>query len=191
MLYINEWFPNPVGNDATGEFVELYNSSASATNLNGYTLGDGAKKRFSLSGYSVPPGGYLVLKKAQDKLALKNTDGAVLLYGSGGQLVDSANFAGAAPEGKSFSRVDYGTAPIAHFAFEYPTPGAANKTIDTVVSSRDYPMGVSLSPQLSSPGFVIVMFGVASFFLIFFIYVIKKNRNISNFFFGGDEEGGV
>ena len=191
MLYINEWLPNPVGNDATGEFVELYNSGASVANLNGYTLGDGAKKRFSLSGYSIPAGGYLVLKKAQDKLALKNTDGAVLLYGSDGQLVDGANFAGAAPEGKSFSRVDYGTAPIVHFAFEYPTPGAMNKTIDTTVSVRDYPLGVPLSPQLSPAGFIVLMFGVAAFFLFFFIYVIKKNRNISNFFFGRDEEVGL
>ncbi len=49
MIYINEWFPNPVGNDATGEFVELYNSAATAANLNGYTLSDGAKKRRSNS----------------------------------------------------------------------------------------------------------------------------------------------
>jgi hypothetical protein len=191
MIYINEWLPNPVGNDATGEFIELYNNGAAEASLNGYTLSDGAKKRFSLSGYSVPANGYLVLKKAQDKLSLKNTDGAVLLYGPDGQVVDQANFAGAAPEGKSFARVDYGTAPIAHFAFEYPTPGAANKVIDTTVSSRDYPIGVSLSPQLSPAGFVLLMFGVASFLLLFFIYVIQKNRNISNFFFGRNEGPGA
>ena len=191
MIYINEWFPNPVGNDAAGEFVELYNSGTTPANLNGYTLGDGAKKKFSLTGYSIPPGGYLVLKHAQDKLTLKNTDGAVSLYGSGGQMVDAANFAGAAPEGKSYSRVDYSTAPIAHFAFEYPTPGAANEKIDTTVGIRSYPLGVSLSPQLSPAGFVGLMMGVASFFLLFFIYVIQKNRNLSKFFFGGDKEAGV
>jgi hypothetical protein len=191
MIYINEWFPNPVGNDAAGEFIELYNGGAAAARLDGYALSDGAKKRFSLAGYTIPPGGYLVLKKAQDKLTLKNTDGAVFLYGPSGQVVDSASFVGAAPEGKSFSRVDYGTAPIAHFAFAYPTPGAANKTIDTTVSVRDYPLGVPLSPQLSPAGFATLLFGTASFFLLFFIYVIQKNRNISDFFFGRDEEGGI
>ncbi len=191
MLYLNEWLPNPVGNDAAGEFIELYNSSSVAMNLSGYALGDGAKKRFSLNGYSVPPGGYLVLKKAQDKLSLKNTDGEVLLYGPGGQAMDSASFAGAAPEGKSFSRVDYGTAPVAHFAFEYPTPGVANKAINTTVSASDYPFGVSLSSGLSPGSFVLLVFGVASFFLLFFIYVIQKNRNISDFFFGRNEEGGI
>jgi len=191
MIYINEWLPNPVGNDAAGEFIELYNNGGATAKLDGYTLGDGAKKTFKLDGYVIPAGGYLVLKHTQDKLTLKNTNGEVLLYGSNGQVVDYANFAGAAPEGKSFSRVDYGTAPIAHFAFTYPTPGAVNKTIDTTVHVNDYPLGVSLSPQLSPGAFIVLMLGVASFFLLFFIYVIQKNRNISNFFFGRNEEGGV
>jgi hypothetical protein len=191
MLYINEWLPNPVGADASGEFIELYNSAAAPMNLDGYAVGDGAKKTFSLDGYSISPDGYLVLTHGQDKLTLKNTDGEVLLYSPSGQAVDSANFAGVAPEGKSFSRVDYGAASIAHFAFEYPTPGAANKTLDTSVRANDYPLGVSLSPQLSPAGFIGLVFGVASFFLLFFIYVIKKNRNLSNFFFGGDEEVGI
>ncbi len=182
MIYINEWFPNPVGNDASGEFIELYNSGAAAVSLDGYALGDGAKKKFSLTGYGIPPGGYLVLKHAQDKLTLKNTDGEVLLYGLDGQIVDGASFAGAAPEGKSFSRVDYGTAKITHFAFVYPTPGAANKTIDTTLQPRNYPLGVPLSSPLLPGTFIILIFGVASFFLLFFIYVIQKNRNISTVF---------
>jgi len=191
MIYINEWFPNPVGNDAAGEFIELYNSGATPANLDGYALGDGAKKTFKLDGYNIPPGGYLVLKHAQDKLTLKNTDGEVLLYGPNGRVVDSAHFAGAAPEGQSYSRVDYSAAPITHFAFEYPTPGMANKAIDTAVHANDYPLGVPLSLQLSPAGFLGLAIGIALFFLLFFIYVIQKNRNISDFFFGRDEEAGV
>lgn len=194
MIYINEWLPNPIGRDDSvtgGEFIELYNSGAAPAKLDGYALGDGAKKRFSLSGYSIPPGGYLVLNHAQTKLTLKNTDGALWLYGPDGQVVDAGSFEGVAPEGKSFSRVDYSAASITHFAFAYPTPGAANKTIDTAVAVNNYPLGVSLSPQLSSASFIVLAAGVASFFLVFFIYVIRKNRNISNFFFGRDEEAGV
>jgi hypothetical protein len=191
MLYLNEWFPNPVGNDVAGEFIELYNSGAAAASLSGYSLGDGAKKKFSLSGYSISPGGYLVLRHAQDKLSLKNTSGTVSLYGLDGRVVDSASFVGAAPEGKSFSRLDYGTTSVEHFAFVYPTPGTANKTIDTTVRANNYPIGVALSPGLSFVGFTVLALGVASFFLLFFIYAVKKNRNISNFFFGRDEEVGV
>jgi hypothetical protein len=191
MIYINEWLPNPVGNDAAGEFIELYNSGASAANLDGYALGDGAKKTFKLDGYGIPAGGYLVLKHAQDKLALKNTGGALLLYGPSGEVVDRASFIGAAPEGESYSRVDYSAAPITHFAFVSPTPGAANKTVDTTVRANDYPLGVPLSPQLPPAGLLVLTFGTASFFLLFFIYVIQKNRNISQFFFGRDEEARV
>jgi hypothetical protein len=105
--------------------------------------------------------------------------------------VDHASFVGVAPEGKSFSRVDYGTASIAHFAFVYPTPGVANKTIDTTVHVNNYPIGVPLSPQLSPVGFIMLIFATASFFLLFFIYVIQKNRNLSNFFFGRNEKAGI
>lgn len=191
MVYINEWFPNPVGNDTAGEFIELYNSGPASAKLDGYTLGDGAKKKFKLDGYSISPGGYLFLKHAQDKLTLKNTDGVVSLYGPNGQTVDGANFIGAAPEGKSYSRVDYSAAPITHFVFTFPTPGAKNKTIDTTVKVIDYPLGVPLSSQLSLAGFAGLMMGVASFFLLFFIYAIQKNRNLSKFFFGRDKETGI
>lgn len=191
MLYINEWLPNPVGNDAAGEFIELYNSGNASTPLDGYALSDGAKKRFSLAGYAISPQGYLILKHAQTKLTLKNTDGALLLYGPNGQVVDQANFAGMAPEGKSFSRVNYSTAAIGHFTFEYPTPGAANKTIDTSVATQTYPLNVSLSPHLAPAGFVALMFGVSTSFLLFFVYVTRNNRNISHFLFGGDEKTGV
>ena len=84
------------------EFIELYNSGDAAASLHGYTLGDGAKKKFSLSGYGIPANGYLVFMKDQDKLTLKNTNGEVLLYGQNGQVLDSASFAGVAPKGKVF-----------------------------------------------------------------------------------------
>lgn len=194
MIYINEWLPNPVGRDDSvtgGEFVELYNSGNAAVSLSGYSLSDGAKKKFSLAGYTISPNGYLVLKKTETKLALKNTDGALLLYGPDGQIVDKASFVGIAPEGKSFSRVDYSNALMEHFAFVYPTPGAANRTIDTTVSENAYPMGVSLIRQTSALDLLLLMLGVAVFFLLFFIYVTYRNRNISDLFFGGDPEAGL
>jgi hypothetical protein len=190
MLYINEWFPNPVGNDNAGEFIELYNSGSNAINLSGYSLSDGAKKQFSLAGYSIPANGYLVLKHVQTKLALKNSDGGLWLYGPGDQVVDQASFIGMAPEGKSYSRVDYSQAEIGHFAFLYPTPGAQNNTFDNSVTDRNYPLGVSLSHQLSPVSFVVLFLSIPLFFLLFFIYVIRKNRNISQFFFRRDEKVG-
>jgi hypothetical protein len=187
MLYINEWLPNPVGADAAGEFVELYNSGNSAAPLNGYTLGTGAKKKFSLTGYTIPAGDYLVLKKAQTKLALKNTDGALFLYGSSGQLVDRAVFAGSAPEGKSFSRISYDASAAQHFLFTDPTSGARNKTVSTMISSVNYPAGVSLAPQLAPSSFFLFAIGIASTILFVAIYIFAKNENLSHYIFGGDQ----
>lgn len=186
MIYINEWLPNPVGNDAAGEFVELYNSSGGAVSLEGYALSAG-KKATSLAGYSIAGHGYLVLNKAQSKLSLKNSDGGLWLYGPSGQPIDYGAFAGAAPEGKSFSRVSYDAANIQHFAFVYPTPGAVNETISTAVSVIQYPIGVSLTPQLAPISFIGITLGTAFALAILFIYVIKKDYELQKLFFGRDE----
>jgi hypothetical protein len=191
MLYINEWFPNPVGNDNAGEFIELYNSGSTALNLDGYHLSDGAKKQFPLAGYSISANGYLTLNHDQSKLTLKNSSGSLWLYGPDGSIVDAASFKGVAPEGKSYSRVNYSNAGIGHFTFLYPTPGEKNKAFDATVSTRNYPPGVSLSSHLSPISFLALFISVPLFFLLFFIYVTRTNRNISNFFFRRDEEVGV
>jgi len=186
MIYLNEWFPNPVGSDATGEFIELYNSGGGAVSLHGYAVSVGKKKTL-LEGYSITAHGYLVLNKAQSKLALKNSDGGLWLYGPSGAVIDHAAFAGVAPEGKSFSRVSFVAADIQHFAFVYPTPGAANTTIDTAVSETSYPLNVSLAPHLGIISFAELMFGTSLALAALFIYVIKKDYDLQKLFFGRDE----
>jgi hypothetical protein len=212
MIYINEWFPNPIGADASNEFVELYNSASGTVSLAGWKLGTGTAsttviipaktKPISLAKFSVPPRGYLVLKKAQDKLTLKNVDGALLLYGPSGTVMDRASFAGTAPEGKSFSRVSYDSSVAQHFMFTKPTPGAANAKADDMVASNDYPVGVPLGKQslqssssaaslkassafMTSPG--VLAIGIALIIAVLFFYAFSKNEHLSNFLFGRDE----
>jgi hypothetical protein len=212
MIYINEWFPNPIGADASSEFVELYNNSSSAVSLVGWKLGTGTAsttaiipaktKPVSLAKFSVSPRGYLVLKKAQDKITLKNVDGALLLYGPSGTVVDRASFAGTAPEGKSFSRVSYDGSTAQHFMFTEPTPGAANAKVDDMVAANDYPIGVPLGAQslqssssaasltassafMTSPG--VLAIGIAVIIAVLFFYAFFKNEHLSNFLFGRDE----
>jgi hypothetical protein len=206
MIYINEWFPNPIGPDASGEFIELYNSVSGTVSLVGWKLGTGTAsatsiisaktKPVSLAGFSVPARGYLVLKKAQDKLTLKNVDGGLLLYGPGGTVADRASFTGTAPEGKSFSRVSYDSSTAQHFMFTDPTPGAANAKFNDMIASNDYPVGVPLDAQssssavewsafVSSPGTLAI--GIALIIAVIFLYVFSKNEHLSNFLFGGDK----
>src|SRR5579863_3001441 len=96
MIFINEWFPNPIGSDTCKascgwnvEFVELFNGGGVAVSLNGWSFWTGGKgKKISLSGFSIAPHAYAIFKKPQIKISLKNTDGGLWLYGPGGGLVD-------------------------------------------------------------------------------------------------------
>lgn len=190
MIFINEWLPNPVGADAAGEFVELYNSGSGAVRLDGWVLATDAagKKKFSLAGRSIAAHGYLVFKKSATKLALRNADGGLWLYGPGSVLADYGSFLGTATEGKSFSRVDYATGPAQHFEFADPTPGRANKVASVAVAVRAYPVGVPLDRRLEISGFFGIMMGVAVLLVGLIIYVIKTNEDLSELFFRRHEE---
>ncbi|MDR3582102.1 MAG: lamin tail domain-containing protein [Candidatus Pacebacteria bacterium] len=197
MVSINEWFPDPVGTDAAGEFVELYNSGNDAVNLTGWKLGTGTAsttsiipaktKPFSLAKFSVPARGYLVLARSKTKLSLKNTDGGLLLYGPDGTIVDRASFAGTAPEGKSFSRVSQNASTASRFAFTSSTPGAANAKFESMISSNGYPTGIPLNARSALPAPGTLALGTAFLVAIIFFHVFKKNEHLSNFLFGRDE----
>ncbi len=63
VVFLNEWLPNPVGADAEGEFVELFNGGAADARLDGWRLETEGGKKFALDGRYVPARGYLILKK--------------------------------------------------------------------------------------------------------------------------------
>ena len=190
MIYINEWLPNPIGNDNCKancgwnvEFVELANRGSSTVNLSGWSLWTGGKsKKVFLSG-TIAPGGFAVFKKAQTKLSLKNSDGGLWLYEPSGALADHASFSGVAPVGQSFSRVDYGVEDTQHFAFLDPTPGTTNASIDTAITIHRYPSGTVLDPSL---GPFQVAWLVISFVVVLasaIVYIFYKNENLSQFIF--------
>jgi hypothetical protein len=98
-MIISEILPNPIGQDSLGEFVQLYNNGSEPVNLNGYYLENSAGKKFFLSGW-IGKSEYLVFKKPNLKINIKNQDEKISLYNNNGQLVDSLKFYGSAPEGK-------------------------------------------------------------------------------------------
>ena len=79
MIFINEWLPNPTGADVKNEFIELYNNSAVPVNLRGWILKTESGKKSTLSGV-IGSKEYLVFKKTETKLTLKNVDGSLSLY---------------------------------------------------------------------------------------------------------------
>jgi hypothetical protein len=203
VIFISEWLPNPTGPDASGEFIELYNDASAAMDLRGWRLGagtattteDGAQaviaartKPFSLTGVVVPGKGYRVLRHAEDGLSLKNTDGALLLYGPDGRVADAARFAGSAPEGKSFSRTDYARNSSQPFLFTDPTPGAANAPGNDAIHVVRYREGVPLNPGPADASIFLSAIALAALIAFSFIYAVKKSDHLSHRIFGRDED---
>lgn len=189
MVFINEWLPNPAGSDLKTEFVELYNDGASSISLDGYALRTEGNKKFLLSGRIISPHGYLLLGRSETKLTLKNSDGGLLLYGPGGDVFDHASFLGSAPEGKSFSRINYGIDASEHFVFSDPTPGAVNKVaFNNSVSVDPHPLGVPLrAASLGGLEILEIAFGLAAALAALILYAIKKDKT-SQLFFPRDGE---
>lgn len=208
MIYINEWLPNPVGTDAAGEFIELYNSGSTTVPLAGWRIGTGTEtttaegeeaiapaktKPAPLTGIAVPPGDYLVLKHADDGISLKNTGGALLLYGPDGKIADDAAFHGTAPEGQSYSRLEMqqsGALAGNRFMFTDPTPGTANAAFGGSIAVVHHPAGVPLNAQPAIPVPVSAAcsaMGFGALLAVIFTYAAKKNGYLSDIFFGRNE----
>jgi len=190
MIFINEWLPNPVGNDAQGEWVELWNNGQSAVNLGGWLLKTKSGDKFSLNGYKIEAGGYLVLARAQTKLVLRNTDEGLFLYDNGGRLVAESSFLGSAPEGKTYSRLaSQGSGSGAAFVFSEPTLGKEN--VFAGVSNfinNEYRLNTPLNKEFGAAEFLGLMLGTAMVLTAVIFYAVKKNESLSKLFFGGDEK---
>lgn len=119
-MVINEFFPNPVGKDTDGEFIELFNNSQNEVSLAGWKIKDASGKTFILN-QKIPSGGYLVLNYKTTKISLNNDAETIFLYDSAGKLIDKVGFSGGSIEGKSYSRNVNN-----QFIFTSPSPGKAN-----------------------------------------------------------------
>ncbi|MFH0776021.1 MAG: lamin tail domain-containing protein, partial [Patescibacteria group bacterium] len=118
-LLINEFVPDPVGLDATQEWIELFNPTADLINLQNFELNGS-----SISGL-IEPNQYLVFQ-AKDWVgwnALGSSSGSVVLKDQNGQTLDSKNYTSAV-ESKSFGRDS--TNLNAWQEFWHPTLGSAN-----------------------------------------------------------------
>ncbi len=82
-VYINEFIPNPAGDDAAGEFIELYNASSAPIDISGWILDDvenGGSAPFTIpEGASIPANGYAVFSRTQTKISMNNDSDHVRL----------------------------------------------------------------------------------------------------------------
>jgi hypothetical protein len=184
MVFISEWLPNPKGEDAKGEWIEISNSSNSQVDLIGWRLTADGKKFFTLNG-TIAPSARIVLSRSETKISLKNTDGRLALYDNQGRLVDQVSFLGTAPEGESVNRVLGSSSTF----FSRPTPGGANATLglNTLVYDNKYPLNTPLNPPASAMSNLVgYLLGTALALAVAIMFILKSHEELSHIFFQGD-----
>ncbi len=122
-IAISEIFPNPIGDDSEGEFIELYNKSNREVDLVGWRLGDESLRKFEFGqGFVLLPNGYLVVYRSKSNIALNNSGDKIKLYQPFKDEPLQIISYGRAEEGQSYVLINNG--------YEWSntvTPGIANQ----------------------------------------------------------------
>lgn len=103
-VLLSEIFPNPIGDEAAGEFIELFNASSETQDLRGSSLSDNSGALFTFSTPTpLAPGAYLALPRSLFRFSLNNTgEETITFFAPTGEQLDSVTYS-AAPEGQSYS----------------------------------------------------------------------------------------
>lgn len=135
---INEFLPDPIDDNDTSEWIELYNTGTETINLIGWTVDDeeGGTKPYSLPEKNLNPGEFFVVEKIDSHIGLNNFSDQVRLF-NGNELVEAVNYS-QIPEGKSFGKVPDGTGTFN--VIDSPTKGERNQTATEIpLSPSAYP----------------------------------------------------
>ncbi len=150
---ITELLPNPIGtgNDATDEFIELYNPNPKPFDLSGFVLQTGLTTKHSYTfpaATSLPPGGFVAFYSADTGLSLSNTAGESDLLDPLGSLLSQTDAYGTAKDGQSWS-----LAKGSWYWTTQPSPGKSN-TISEPTSSASSKSSKSSTAKKSTAGSV-------------------------------------
>lgn len=123
----NEILPNPLGDDAGKEWVEIFNPNTVTTTLEGYFLANGDSDSWSALAWAIPKGelipplGLAVINLSKDALTLKNAGREkVKLFSPQKQLQDFVVYENA-PENKAWAKNKAG-----QWEWNIPTFGEPN-----------------------------------------------------------------
>lgn len=152
-LFINEIqsgntkIPDDVGS-LTSDWVEIYNSGASAVNLEGYYLSDSASNpaKWTFPNVTIQPNGFLIVWASNinpppgpmhANFAISSGGESILLSDPQGSLLDQFPPVAIATDASLGRKPDGGDDL---FFFNAPTPGAANSTLGTPIDSLPAPV---------------------------------------------------
>ena len=132
---ITELLPNPTGtgNDATDEFIELYNSNDVPFTLAGFTLQTGLSTTHSWlipAGVTVPAKSYKVFYANESGLSMSNTSGQATLFDTAGTQVAQSDPYDSAPDGQAWALAN-GT----WYWTTKPTPAMTNDIAAPIVKA--------------------------------------------------------
>lgn len=104
MPVLTELLPNPngTGNDATNEYVELYNPNAVVFDMSGYSLRSGTTAQHTYTfphDSSLAPQSFSAFYSSTTSLSLSNSSGQVSLLDPAGKALDSSAVYGIAKDG--------------------------------------------------------------------------------------------
>lgn len=177
MLQISEWLPNPKGADTKGEWVELQNNGATPIGTAGWVLKNEKGVRFVLPSKTLGSGDFLVIKKPELSLSLRNSNGGLGLFDRSDTLIDQIRFLGVAPEGKSFGRTSGSESWLV------PTPGTLNQVASSSLAASVVPLNKPLH-EPSSPLISFIFFPI--FITAFLLYTVKQDAQLSKLLFEGN-----
>lgn len=123
---ISELLPNPsgTGNDASDEFIELYNPNSKVFDLSGFSLQTGLTENHSFtfpSGTTLQPNSFRAFYSSDTALSLSNTAGQAVLLDPFGTAIATTAAYGTAKDGYAWA-----LAKGTWYWTTQPTPGAAN-----------------------------------------------------------------
>lgn len=126
-VVISKFLPNPVGDDAAGEFIELYNPSNQAANVSSWQLDDapGGSSPYTLpNNTTIPAGGYKTFLRSQTGITLNNDGETIRLIDPNGVVRTDAAYTGTAAEGAVYNRT---AGSYVSSATPTPKPTASSK----------------------------------------------------------------
>lgn len=92
-IIINEILPDPKDSDASGEFIEIYNTLKESVTLDNWTIEDGeSKKIFTIKETFIEPSSYKVFYRTDTGIILNNDSDSIVLRDLRGEIMDRAQY---------------------------------------------------------------------------------------------------
>ena len=96
--------PNPIGKDTEGEYIKIFNDSATDINLKDWSIKDASGKSFTFNSQFIKANQELTINYKTTGINLNNTGETIYLLDNRGRPIDQLSFSGASKEGQLITK---------------------------------------------------------------------------------------